>query len=589
MPLQPLAPGLLVMASLSLFDTFADQLDSIATSSKGRSNLKLWIEKNVSHPMSPSLPWSWKHHEYQIQLVTDTHPWIATQKCAQSGVSELSINIALGLLSVLPNSNLIYSLQTAAYAKKFMTTRFGAAIDKSNKLSSMLDKEIDSSELKKLGSSYLHVVGAHAENQAISVPCSAVINDELSFSNPAVIGALMSRLEHLPEKDKTILQFSTPLYTNMGITEVFDHGTQHCYMCFHDSCGHWVVVNPITDLVIPGFDDKLENLTAQDISNGKLNIDSTYVKCSHCGNEISRQNLADPTKRAWVPKFLERVGKIGLPHSYQVFPTDISGIKTAAQIVRSLSLYKTIDRWFQYGIGVPYDSADGGIMESRLEQAFVEQMIRPDTDRVINSAIGIDVGKTSHVMVGCRRDGVTHIFWADKVVQDGDGALQNMAYEYWKSYGAARIVTDAAPDFTSVKALQQLVPDDVAWGAYFTRGGKNKAEAYEIKERDGMVAVSRTRMIDAFVKAFNQGKVLLPRGSKHTDEIKLHFRNVKRIEDILATGEDVSRWIATSPETHYFFAAIYLYTALEMVEDSHSVVVMPNSSIFSRVRMKTAA
>jgi hypothetical protein len=141
-----------------------------------------------------------------------------------------------------------------------------------------------------------------------------------------------------------------------------------------------------------------------------------------------------------------------------------------------------------------------------------------------------------------------------------------------------------------VKALQAILPYNRVWGAYFTRGGKNKLEAFEQKEGEGLVAVSRTRMLDHFVKTFNSGKIKFAANIQYRDEIIAHMQNMKRVEDLSATGEDTSRWIATSPETHFFMACIYAFTALEMLDATVAPVVMTSTGMMlGRVRLKSAA
>jgi hypothetical protein len=495
----------------------------------------------------------------------------------------------LGLLAVLPNSNIIYSLQTAAYARKFMTTRITAALEKSEKLKQLLDKNVDSADLKKIGSSYLHVVGAHSDSQAISVPCAAVVYDEVSFCNPSVIGTFMSRLEHLPEEKKTLAQFSTPLYSGMGVTLAYEHGTQHRYMCYHERCAQWVVVDPVTDIVIPGFDKPLTDLLPADLIDPNVAVDKAWIKCRCCGNEITRANLADASRRAWVPTFKDRLNQLGVAHSYQVMPTDVAGIKSIPQIVRSLSLYKKTDKFFQYSLGVPFDSAEAMILPGVLDNAFSAAAVA-SSQKVYGSVIGVDVGKTSHLVHAWKQGDAVTFFGAEKIVQTGEGALQQTVYDRYMERGCTGCVIDQAPDFSSVKALQGILPYNRVWGAYFTRGGKNKLEAFELKEGEGLVAISRTRMLDHFVKQVNSGKVKFAVNTAHQDEIKLHLLNMKRIEDYSATGEDVSRWISTSPETHFFMACVYAFTALEMQDAAVAPIILSSAgTIVSRIRLKTAA
>jgi hypothetical protein len=178
--------------NLEIWDALCDQVDSAGSQAGGRRSLRRWIEKNISHPVDESRPWSWEGHEYQLGIVEDLHPQIYVQKCAQVGVSELAVAITLGLLGVFPNVNIIYALQSKTYAQTFATSRISPAINKSSKLRALLNREVDSTSLKQIGSSFLHLTGTASESGAISVPATALIVDELSFAKPSVLGALAS-------------------------------------------------------------------------------------------------------------------------------------------------------------------------------------------------------------------------------------------------------------------------------------------------------------------------------------------------------------------------------------------------------------
>jgi hypothetical protein len=561
-----------------LFNNLTDQLESAVSASGGRKGLRRWIEKNISHPLKTNQRWSWKNHEYQCGIVEDQHPWVATQKAAQTGVSELSLNMALGLCAVLPNANLIYSLQTSNFAKKFATTRFGAAINRSKKVKALLNREVDSTELKQISSSFLHITGAQAESNAISVPAMALINDEISFCSPGVIGALMSRLEHLDEKDKTLIQFSTPLYGNMGISAIFDKGTQHHYMVYHDGCGKWVAVSPLVDIVIPGFDKQIKDLVKSDLSDNKLNIDGSYVKCPSCGNAITRQNLANSTRRAWVPKFQERVGQIGLPHTYQVTPLDVAGIKGVPQVIRSLDMYGSTSKFIQYGLGYPYDSSEGMILPSSIDRAFCGKEVRPESsESVYGAAFGMDVGKTCHLSFAKRVGNTYEFFWFEKALIDGDGSMLDRIKDRWFRFGVLKGISDHGPDIQMIKNLKEFLPVGGFYSGYFTRGGGRRLDAYEEKETDATVAISRTRMLDEFVSDFNKGNIVLPRNTLHKKEISDHLQNMKRVAHLNSTGEEQAVWIATSPQTHYFMSMVYCYTAMQMLQNDSQLIVMPSS------------
>lgn len=565
--------------NLEIWDALCDQVDSAGSQAGGRRALRKWIERNIAHPTIDSKPWSWEGHEYQLGIVEDLHPQIHVQKCAQVGVSELAVAITLGLLGVFPNSNIIYALQSKTYAQTFATSRISPAINKSSKLRALLNREVDSTSLKQIGSSFLHLTGTASESGAISVPASALIVDEASFAKPSVLGALASRLEHKREEEKIILGFSTPLYSGMGISLSFDQGTQHTFMVRHDACGKWVSVEPLTDYIVPGHDGPIDKLERRDLESGKACADDAFVRCSGCGEVITQANLAAAEKRAWVPKYLERVGKIGGNHSYQVHPTDVSSIKSMPQIIRSLHLYKSTDKFIQYGIGLPFDGGGGKINEEVSRKAFIGENVSIDQGKLhYGTVIGVDVGKTSHVCIAKRVDGKMIVLRMETVRQGFEGETQQLIRDRILQFNCRKGVSDAQPDHTLVRAVQEMTPYDLYWGAYFVRSMSGSLNPWKVKEAEGMVAVARTRVFDAFVDYFNAGNVILP-NVPFKEEIVSHLQAIRRITDERATGEDASTWQKITGIDHWFLSLLYTYVALEMLDEEGGVGLVPASML----------
>jgi hypothetical protein len=572
-----------------LLESLADQASSSSSIGGGRKAVKRWIEKNIAHPRHENQKWSWAGHEYQIAICQDQHPWVACQKAAQVGVSELSLSITLALLSVMPNSNVIYTLMNNRYARVFGASRFDPAIRRSPKLQALRNADVDSTSLKQIGSSYLHITGGHSESSAISIPASALIVDEVSFISREVLGAYASRLEHLPEEEKILIQFSTPLYSDSGISAIYDQGDQKVYMVLHERCNQWTDIDPVRDYIIPKCEIPLKKFDTSDLD--KYDIDKAYVKCSHCGNEITRQNLADPDKRAWVPTYLERSKVIGLPSTYQVLPTDVSAIKSLPQIIRSLSLYKTPSRFFQFGLGLPYDEAGGQISNEACRNAFTGEHIPFEkANNVYNCVLGADIGKTSHMVIA-RREGKNLVVLEMKSIKQGfSDELQTSIYNYYLRYNCLKGIADSQPDFSSVRAIQGKLPDGAFLAAYFVKSISGSLFPFEIKGKDGMVAIVRTRILDAFIEDFNKGRIILPRFDHDKQkEITNHLRSVKKVTELDGIGEESVKYVKMTGVDHWLFSLLYAYVAAEMIAGFGQVIVMPSvKEIVGKVRMPWA-
>lgn len=569
MPLTQTGP--LAMIDLELLGSLVEQLETAVSLAGGRHNLPLWIERNTRNPTNPVKPWSFEHHEYQIGILNDQSPHIAVQKPAQTGVSELITRATLGLLAKMNGIHAIYCLPSSKFASKFATSRIDPVIKASPRLQRLISKEINSNELKMVGSSYLHIAGAAKETQAISIPATVLIRDEISFGNPAVLATFQSRLEHALEHERTIIDFSTPLFPGMGISELFEQGTQNVYMCYHDGCGQWVEVDSVTGLRIPQFDEPLSELTKESLIT--LPVEGAFFQCPNCSSPISRSNLADPTRRAWVPRYPSR-----RVSSYQVDPLDVAGIRSPAQVVRSLSLYRTAGKWIQYGLGRPFLSAEAQIVPEALERAFKVPPMPPSVSVVSGAVAGMDIGIVSHFMNGKVVDGRLEVFNVEKVKQDGLNRTAETFLDRFRAYRCVQGVIDSGPDVSIVRSVQGQTYYNAVLGCQFVRSavGKGALDLYAVQEAEGVVKVRRTAAIDEFVKEFNRGNILLPKGLPFEQEVREHLDRPKRAVMEDAVGEEQAVWVSKGAD-HFFFALLYCWLAAQLVSGRYKnqLLVVP--------------
>ena len=538
---------------------------------------------NTRLPGNPLKHWSFKGHEYQIGILNDQSPTIAIQKAAQTGISELMSRTVLALAAKLSGEHILLVLPTSHFASKFVSSRIDPIIDASPRLQQLVSKKVSSTEIKQVGSSFIHIGGAATESQAISVPGRALFVDEVSFCSPDVVNVYISRLGHNREEDKILFYYSTPLYPGMGITELFEQGTQNLYMCYHDVCGTWVTVDSTKHIVLPGFDQELLTLTLTDLRSGGPRPNEAYLQCEHCHNPISQENLADPEKRAWVPSYTGRPLS-----SYQIDPLCAAYLKTPASIIRELQLYKTTARWAQFALGVPYASSEATITQEAIENAFSIQPIAPTTASTTATIAGMDQGKLAYLANGKELNGVLEVFNVETIQQDGDNGQADTFIRRFQQFNAIKGVIDSGPDASLVRYVQNRTQYNGSWGCYFVRTARRASlELYEEDEVAGLIKANRTAVIDEFVKAFNNGKIKLPRGSRHEAEIRAHLAEPKRITMPDSVGEEQSTWVSKGPD-HWFFALPYLFIAAKLVEASPAKVYIPPSRLVSKVAMKTS-
>lgn len=570
-----------LLADEEIFSAYVDEQASSLTKSGGRAQLRKWIVENTAHPTDQFMPWTFDDHEYQIGILECLHPHVSTMKAAQVGVSELSVRIALGMSQLSGRVNGIYVLPTTGFARKFAVNRIDPTIKASKRLKTLLNKDVDNNELKQIGDSFLFIAGAQKTSQAISIPARYLIRDEYDFCEQDVLTSYQSRLQHNKEGEESQWDFSTPTAPGFGISQRFNLGTQFVYLCWHEGCGKWTVVDPLNDIVIPGFEDRLELFTRQDLQSETVHVGEAKVLCQQCRGEIKQENLANPERRAWVARYPDR-GEA----SFYVSPLDVAAINTPAKVLKAREQYKTTADWINFSFGQPFENAENSILEETLDSAFCVRGVSPSASTgVYGAALGMDVGKLSHLWVGKKVGDVLEVVHGETIRQTMDNSLKEIYCERHRQYNALRGVVDAAPDVTVPGMIRAELPYNQAWGAYYVRGkGKADLNLYEEKEGEGVVNIMRTRMIDEMVKDFNAGKILLPMGMKDEETVRRHLKAVKRINP--NDNEDSAFW-SSNGEDHYFMALVYLYTATKMLEDDSSVVVFPAGvTLVSKVKLK---
>jgi len=568
---------------IDLFEALIDQIDTAVAHAGGFSNIAQWVEKNTSHPLKPNRPYSFKEHEYQIQIINDSRPQVAMRKATQIGASEAHARQSLGLAAKLYNASIIYVMPSIVAAQKFAATRIDTIIDNSRRLKAMVDRKVDSNTLKQIGTSFLHLTGAAKTSSAISIPAKALFIDEVAFADPEVVSVFTSRLGHqtTEESTKYIRYFSSPLHPHSDISYYYEQGDQNVYMCYHDKCGQWVMLVPIECITIPGFDDHLSNIQPIDLENPKYKIDRAYIKCPHCNQPITLGNLADPIKRSWVPQYPGR--EIG---SYDANPLVLPTGRTPRAILESLRQYRSTTRWMQFALGCPAESASEMIMDAAARAAFT---VKPNQEGVYGAVFGSDVGKTLHVSVGAPIGDRLDIIDMQTIVQTEGTVAGDTVVELYEKYKCSQGVMDAGPDISLPRYVKSELPVGNFWGCYFISGKGKMALAYiEENEEEGVIKVQRTRAMDEFVKQFNAGKVRLPMGLKFEGQVIAHLQKLKRVIDLTSTGEESAKWVTSDPNNHWFFSIFYTWLAAQQSQlRGASSLILPGSLSLGRVRMRS--
>lgn len=540
-------------------DFYSRLADRLGTSTLANA-LASWITNNT---FLAGNPFSFKDHEFQIDIANDVHPDVVVQKCSQVGLSELSVRISLAILGVSNGRSLIYVLPSAKFASEFTKARIDPVIETSAKLSGMLVSAANSSLMKRIGNSILYVGGAANQKQAISRPADALVVDEYDFCNMTVMTTYASRLRHAlnPYKRK----FSTPTVDDFGVAGEYKKSTQLRYFVKCDRCGCNQAPDFNTQVRIPGWKgEDFKNFDKEDLFDAKIRIDDAYIACVKCKKPLEPA-LNTPSRREWVAKFQGRALQ-----GYAVKPFDLPRYNTTPSIIRQLGDYSREQDYWNFVQGEVHASNENQVNIEIVKRCFT---LMPQTAGD-GMYMGVDVGKTCHVMIGKPMPGGKVDVVACIRVRAKDGPLFDQLKAIYEAFGCWRAVIDAGPDYTLGKALHD------EFGEYFHQciyiKGSEKDLTYMRHDEDtNVISVLRTKGFDALVKELNSGKWSFCKGEEE-EEVLEHFKGMKRVEEINDVGERVSKWAKVNNFDHFLHSAMYLKTAIdfdmEPIEDGESVV-----------------
>ena len=63
------------------FRAYLDRIRSQATNTFDLGQIAKWIERNTTDPLDPARLWSFKDHEYQVEIISDMSDEVVVRRC----------------------------------------------------------------------------------------------------------------------------------------------------------------------------------------------------------------------------------------------------------------------------------------------------------------------------------------------------------------------------------------------------------------------------------------------------------------------------------------------------------------------------
>jgi hypothetical protein len=499
--------------------------------------------------------YSFKDHEFQKDIISDTTRDVYVQKCAQVGLSEIMARYVIGLCRIMPYFSAILTMPYSGDAVKFVKTRINPFITGSPDLRDAMDKDLDNTEIKGIGTSLFYARGTSGETAALSVPADLLVHDEVDRSDAFTLAQYQSRIKH--SRWKLTRLFGTPTVDGVGIALHMASSLRHRHMVKCNCCNHYFVPSYHTDVVIPGYDGELRDITKDNLN--RINWRDAHVICPACGRLPSLQD----EHREWV---IENQSDLLDAHGYYVTPFSVPNVVPTSQIV----LESTKFTWNEF--------CNQTLGETNSDRA--EELIKADVDACMYPGsldssslhcIGGDMGNICHVIVGrLTNEGQLLVVHRERVPMV---KFKERLRELKQRYRVLITVLDAFPHTDTIMGLQKS--DKNLFGAVYHRSKKLATYAIVKAEEDEskgklpitQAQVNRNVNFDEVMGLFKARKLVWAAGDEMDAALfEAHVLAMKRKQEIDMDGEVAYIWHKPiDGQDHYMHALGYLHVACRLM------------------------
>lgn len=498
--------------------------------------------------------YSFFNHEFQLKVLSDESTEVNCQKCSQIGMTEAQGRWVLGICRLFPHFSAIYTMPYSDDAEKLCKTRIDPIITESPDLQAAISKELNNSEIKKIGSSLVYFRGTQGNTQAISIPADLIVADEIDRSNQHILSQYNSRLTH--SSWKLWRNFSTPTVEGYGIAEKMKFSRRMRNLCKCEFCAHWFVPDYYQQVKIPGFDDSLDTITKYMLY--KIRYNEARLLCPKCGKNPSLL----PKHREWVWENTDE------PHAaagYYISPFDAPAIIKPPGLIKVSTEYARISEFKNQNLGLTAQDTENTLTLDDLKKARVFSNI---TDTGLY-AMGADLGLICRIVIGrIDLNGFFVVVHREKV---NLGQFEERVRTLTQKFNCLIKVFDAQPYVETVLRMQGS--DYNLYAAVFVR--THTVRTYRIADEDAEpiegklpvkeVKVNRTNAFDELVGHIKKNGLALQHDENEADEFDAECLDMKRIQKRNQEGDLVVSW-EKSPNgnDHYFFALLYCYIAARL-------------------------
>lgn len=540
----------LPLAKLSVADHFS-RVKSASLESYRLNNLSEYIEKNV---VLDGKPYSFKNYEFQRPILNDTSPISMVVKLAQIGLSTLSYAHALSCCAINKHWGYAYIFPKQGDATKACATRINPMIAESPNIARLVNFNVDSTELKQIGSSFLYFRGTMSDTAALSISLDFITVDEYDRCDQLVAAQYVSRLQGKGTKMRRL--FSTPTFDNFGIMKEAKTAKRYRHVASCARCNHKWLPSYHLDVKIPGYDRPLNEINKQNIKDVRWQ-EAAWV-CPKCG----RNPNFDASRLEWV---LENSGENYEANCWFISPATAHKVLAPSYLVNVSTQYGTYAEFTNQGLGEPVTESNDNILESDVTKAFVQADLSDGSLTVL----GADMGLLCYVTIARRAsDGTLLILHRENVPL---AIFETRRRELCAQFKVVVSVHDVQPYVDVIQRITDYDPN--AYGAVFTTSKHSEMYTVVQKEADKeegklnvrRVNVNRTAALDRVMSDLKEARIVIKKQEENFDSAYVAMlTNMKRTQIYDKSGDLLFTWQKTDGVDHAHFSLLYAYLAAEL-------------------------
>lgn len=454
------------------------------------------------------------HRPWQIEILNDKHEDKVCRKSRQLGLSELGVAENIYFVDVHSNVKSLYTFPRNRQLVDFVKTRMNPVLENNEYFKTILDKNVNSLEVKKIKDSFMMFRSAWGGALGEGVDIDFLAFDEYDRMQDNVELAFQESMKS--SAYGWLRRWSTPTIPMRGIDAQFQKSDQRHYMHKCDKCNEWQLLSVEENII--QIKPNGVNYITEEIEDG------TYeFVCVKCKEVLDRWYNG-----SWVAKYPERKQIRGY-HISQLNAVWIS----ADDIMRRELKYPSKQLFRNYVIGEPFTNE--GLVITEEDILSSQRFDAPKTSRTdyVKVVAGIDWGHQNWcTLLGVKEDGQMDLLHTWMFQDNPSRPLEpvSMFHTVLSPFNPDLIIADHGYGADRNTFLAQLFKGRV-WACKFNtyKNGSKMMDTWNEASRE--ISVDKTVKVQRLLHTIKARNIGVWRMNEELAILTKHLKNVRIMDE----------------------------------------------------------